>query len=132
MAAILIVDDNPTIRAIVKLYLAGPDREFAEAADGEQALHLVHRERMDLVIVDVVMPRKDGLTFVRELRASADPRVRDLPVVLLTGQLTEEEGAQRTQEVGADALVLKPITGPRLQQAVDGLLGGPPSPPAQG
>ncbi|HZZ83547.1 MAG TPA: response regulator [Anaeromyxobacteraceae bacterium] len=123
MAAILIVDDNPTIRAIVKLYLAGPDREFTEAADGEQALQALRRQPVDLVIVDVVMPRKDGLTFVRELRALPDPRLRALPVVLLTGQLGEEEGAERAREVGADALVLKPITGPRLQEAAEALLG---------
>ncbi len=122
MATILIVDDNPSIRAIVKLYLAGPDREFAEASDGDHALELLQRQPVDLVIVDVVMPRKDGLTFVRELRAHPEPPLRAIPVVLLSGLLTEEEGEARLRQVGADALVLKPITGPRLQGAAEELL----------
>ncbi len=122
-ARILIVDDNPTIRAIVKLYLEGRGFDFEEAADGEQALLALLRQPADLVIVDVVMPRKDGLAFVRELRRHADPRLRALPVILLTGQLSEEEGEQKSRDVGANAFVLKPITGPRLLAAVEDLLG---------
>ncbi len=81
MAKILVVDDEPNIREIVGLYLRGEGYEVLSAADGEEGLELYRRGRPDLVVLDLIMPKLDGLEVCRQTQAE-----RRVPVIMLTAR----------------------------------------------
>jgi len=120
--SILLVDDSATSRILVKLYLTGLEYVFLEAARGEDALALLETTQVGLLIVDVNMPGMDGLTFVQKVRSSPDATVRNLPVILLTGDKSEETRV-RGRAAGANEFVTKPVTTVELRGAVQRLLG---------
>ena len=119
---VLIVDDSPTIRGFAKIFLKPLQLEVKEAEDGQQALDLVRASVPAVAIVDINMPGMDGLTFTRQLRADARPEVRGLPVVLLTGDKSDEIRAQG-REAGATDFIEKPLKGQELQAMVKKYLG---------
>jgi CheY-like chemotaxis protein len=87
---VLIVDDEPDIVNLLRATLAPEGYRLLSAHDGEAALHIARRERPSLVLLDWRMPGKDGLEVCRALRDDPDPRVRELPVVLLTAQVGKD------------------------------------------
>ena len=89
------------------------------AADGEQALEEVAKERPDLVLLDIVMPKVDGYEVCRRLKS--DPATRLIPVVLVTG-LTDTDSRIRGLEVGADDFMSKPFIVPEMRARVASLL----------
>jgi CheY-like chemotaxis protein len=118
-ATILICEDEPSLRELVKASLEG-DYEFAEAEDGVVALQLARELEPDLLVLDVMMPRLDGLAVLRELRA--DERLRDSRVIVLTAQpMTREEAVA----LGADRVLDKPFTPDDLAAAVKEVLAEP-------
>jgi two-component system chemotaxis response regulator CheY len=119
---VLIVDDSPTIRGFAKVFLKPLAVDVAEAEEGKQALDIVHSNLPVVAIVDVNMPGMDGLTFTRELRADPRPEIASLPVVLLTGDRSDEVRAQGL-DAGATDFLGKPIKGPELQAMVKKYLG---------
>jgi two-component system, chemotaxis family, chemotaxis protein CheY len=121
--SVLVVDDSPTIRGFARLFLRSLKVDVLEAEDGERALAIVREKRPSVIVVDVNMPQMDGLTFTRALRADGDADVRSIPVLLLTGEKSDDLRARGT-EAGADELIEKPIKGPALQDAVKRWLGG--------
>jgi two-component system, chemotaxis family, chemotaxis protein CheY len=116
---VLVVDDSPTIRSIVQIYLMGRPLEFIEAADGERGLQLARLLGVDLVIADVKMPKMDGFTLARTLRAEPGP-VRRVPIILLTGNAAAREA--EALECGASAFVRKPVTSSDLVRVVTSLV----------
>ena len=124
---LLVVDDDPDMRAYVKRGLRSLEIEIdrvLEAADGEEALARVRGDRVDLIISDVVMPRMDGLTLCRMLRR--DERSRHIPVLLITGEMSEREARLRAREVQAQDVLAKPFNTPKLCDRVMHLLSRPP------
>jgi DNA-binding response OmpR family regulator len=101
---VLVVDDEPAIRDIVRRYLAAEGYEVAEAADGREALERVRSFAPDLVVLDVLMPGMDGLEVLRRLRATSD-----VFVILLTAKV-EEVDKLVGLAVGADDYVTKPFS----------------------
>jgi CheY-like chemotaxis protein len=81
---ILLVDDDPDIRRILDLLLTHGGYRVTEAGDGEEALATMEAESFDAVVLDVAMPKMDGITFCTTIRA--DPRFTLLPVLIFTGQ----------------------------------------------
>ena len=123
---VLLVDDSRSIRALLRVYLSTRGFEFLEAESAEQALVVARAERVDLVITDLNMAPDglDGVGLVLQLRASADPRLQAVPVLLLT---TEADlGAVRRRAAGAriTACVNKPISCSALMSLVDAALPG--------
>lgn len=114
---VLIVDDSPTIRGIAKIFLKPLSVEVMEAEEGSKALEMVRASVPAVAIVDVNMPGMDGLTFLRELRGDARPEIARLPVVLLTGDRSEET-RRKGREAGATDFIEKPIKGAELQALV--------------
>jgi DNA-binding response OmpR family regulator len=106
MAAILVVDDHPHILRLLQRELEAEAHEVITAATGEEALRKIHQERPALVVLDVMLPDKDGLTVLRELRA--DPATQALVVILLTAQDQASDVTQGLQR-GADWYVTKPF-----------------------
>jgi CheY-like chemotaxis protein len=112
------VDDNKVIRQLIRVNLELEGIEVVTAADGVECLDVVHRVRPDLVTLDVVMPRLDGLRTAAQLRA--DPRTRDLPLAVISActQYEVESGL----DVGVDAFLAKPFDPADLVRVVRELL----------
>ncbi|MFF0727909.1 response regulator [Streptomyces sp. NPDC004134] len=102
---VLVVDDNKVIRQLIRVNLELEGFEVVTAADGAECLEAVHRVRPDVVTLDIVMPRLDGLRTAARLRA--DPRTRGLPIAVVSG-CTELE-AEAGRAAGVDAFVAKPF-----------------------
>jgi len=113
---ILVVDDEPNIRRIVTSYLRNEGYEVAEAADGDEALERFARTDPDLVILDVMMPGRDGIEVLRELR-----RRSDVYVIMLTAR-AEETDRVVGLSVGADDYVTKPFGAKELVARVKAVL----------
>jgi two-component system alkaline phosphatase synthesis response regulator PhoP len=101
---ILVVDDEPQIVRLVRAYLEEAGYHVVIASDGEEALHVARREKPDLVVLDVLMPRMDGLEFTRRIR-----RKREVPIIMLTAR-AEETDRIVGLELGADDYVTKPFS----------------------
>jgi two-component system chemotaxis response regulator CheY len=114
---LLIVDDSEAIRSIIKVYLNWHSFEFVEAGDGERAWQLMQLLPVDLVIADINMPGLDGIEFVRRVRSSQSDTLKETPVILLTGDKSEEL-KQKGLEAGANCFARKPITSSTLVELV--------------
>jgi DNA-binding response OmpR family regulator len=86
---ILVAEDSPTIREMVAAQLSADGYEVLQAVDGAEALEIARSGEPDLLILDKIMPKLDGLEVVRALRA--DPPVRAVPIVMLTDQTAEND-----------------------------------------
>ncbi|HYU60978.1 MAG TPA: response regulator transcription factor [Solirubrobacterales bacterium] len=104
MATVLVVDDEPIVREVVVKYLRRDGYRTLEAGDAEAACELVEREHPNLVVLDLMLPGMDGLSFCRWLRSRSD-----LPVIMLTAR-GEEADRIVGLEVGADDYVTKPFS----------------------
>lgn len=102
---VLVVDDNKVIRQLIRVNLELEGLEVVTAADGAECLDVIHQVRPDVVTLDVVMPRLDGLRTAARLRS--DPRTRDLPLAIVSActQYEVESGL----DVGVDAFLAKPF-----------------------
>ncbi|HEX6232982.1 MAG TPA: response regulator transcription factor [Jiangellaceae bacterium] len=101
---VLVVDDDPAVRESLRRSLAFNGYDVVLAADGEQALRSISAERPDVVVLDVMMPKLDGLATCRALRAAGD----DVPVLMLTAR---DEVSDRVAglDAGADDYLPKPF-----------------------
>jgi DNA-binding response OmpR family regulator len=123
---ILVVDDEPQIVRLVRAYLEEAGFRVVTASDGEQALYAARHEKPDLVVLDILMPRMDGLEFTRRIR-----RERDMPIIMLTAR-AEETDRIVGLELGADDYVTKPFSPRELAARVRAVLRRaqtPPEPP---
>jgi two-component system response regulator VicR len=115
-ARILVVDDEPPIVELLTYNLKRANYEVLIARDGEEALAVARRELPDLVILDLMLPRLDGLEVCRELRRS-----RDLPIIMLTARDSEVDRVVGL-ELGADDYVVKPFSVRELLARVKSVL----------
>ncbi len=116
---ILVVEDEADIRKLVRYNLEQEGFVPLEAADGEQALALLRKQRPHLVILDLMLPGMNGLEVCRVLRA--DERLSKLPVLMLTARATEVDKVLGL-EIGADDYVTKPFSPRELVARVKALL----------
>ncbi|MBN2494294.1 MAG: response regulator transcription factor [Deltaproteobacteria bacterium] len=134
VAHVLVVDDDGHIREVVRYALEKAGHKVFEAADGAAALRVVREQRIDLVVLDIIMPEQDGLEVCRRLRTEGG-----LPIVFLTSR-DEELDRVLGLELGADDYVTKPFSprelvarvkavlrrsAPRPEQAVEVVSRGP-------
>lgn len=115
-ATVLIVDDDPTVREVVRRYLVRDGHRVLEAADGADALALAARERPDLIVLDLMLPGIDGLDVCRHLR-----RTSTVPILMLTA-LGAESDRVVGLEYGADDYVVKPFSPRELSLRVGRIL----------
>ena len=83
---ILVADDETEIRDVLRLYLEKEGYEVVEAADGPEALRLLKQEKIDLAILDIMMPGLDGFELCREIRSRVD-----CPIIFLTAKIQEAD-----------------------------------------
>lgn len=117
MAAILVVDDNQKIRRLVDIYLRREGFSTLLAETGDQALHLLGEQAVDLMIVDIMMPGMDGYALVRQLRENR----MEIPVLMATAK-TEFADKKEGFEAGADDYMTKPVDLEELVLRVRALL----------
>jgi CheY-like chemotaxis protein len=121
---ILVAEDDSAIRRLVVECLGRRGHEVAEAADGVQACAFAESGKPDLILLDLLLPRRDGYTVLLFLRSR--PESRDVPILLLSGEPPEEQG-EVARTLGADGYLPKPFTPSGLTQAVEEALQRKPA-----
>ena len=116
MTTVLVVDDQPDIVRLVRDYLERAGFQVLTAGDGEQALQVARRSHPDLVILDLSLPKLDGLDVARAIR-----RDGDVPIIMLTAR-TEESDRVAGLELGADDYVTKPFSAREMVARVRAVL----------
>lgn len=121
MAKFLIVEDDPDILEVIKLSLEMemPDSEIYTASDGEAGLQQARRYVPDMILLDVMMPKKDGIEVCRELRA--DKSLCEVPVIMLSAK-SEESDVVLGLGLGADDYIAKPVRPKELIARIKNLL----------
>lgn len=115
MQTLLIADDDPDLRLLLQTTLEDPAYRILEASDGESALHLVRQEQPDVVILDRMMPKLDGLDVAQAVLA--DPAIRHIPLILLTAmEQPAAAGGESAPEVFA--YLVKPFSPLQLLETV--------------
>ena len=113
---VLLIDDDDTLLALVRLALAKQGITVATAGEGEQGLSLLATESFDLVVVDVILPDRSGWEVVRRIRESSDVRI-----MMLSGRDTDVDKA-RGLDLGADDFLTKPFSLLEFEARVRALL----------
>jgi len=117
---VLIVDDEEPIRQLVSNILA-KDYTVLVAIDGEEAINMARRQKPDLILMDILMPKVDGFTACSTI--NQDPATRDIPVVMLTG-IDYELNKKLSREIGAQGYITKPFSPEDLRATVGRFLKG--------
>jgi CheY-like chemotaxis protein len=120
---VLIVDDEPHIVLSLEFLLERAGYETVTAADGDQALAMVRQARPDVVLVDIMMPRRNGYEVCAAIKA--DPETRAIPVVMLTAKGQQVE-VLKGLELGASAYVTKPFGNAEVLEAIRAVLAARP------
>ena len=118
MSNILVVDDESRMRKLIKDFLTKDNYNVLEAEDGEKALEIFEneKEKIDLIILDVMMPKQDGWSVLRKIRQSSQ-----VPVIMLTAR-GEEQDELFGFELGADEYISKPFSPKILVARVEAIL----------
>ena len=116
MAKILICDDEPGLRAVIKRYAQFDGHEVTEAGDGLEAVEACKTESFDIIIMDIMMPELDGFSAVKEIRKASD-----VPVIMLSAR-GEEYDKLLGFEVGVDDYVVKPFSSKEIMLRIAAIL----------
>jgi two-component system alkaline phosphatase synthesis response regulator PhoP len=116
---ILVVDDDRSIVKVLRGYLEQAGYQVLTAGDGETALHVLRRDRPDLLVLDLMMPGRDGWDVTRVVRA--DPVLAPLPIIMLTARVEDTDKIVGL-ELGADDYVTKPFNAREVVARVNSLL----------
>lgn len=131
MPKILLIDDSPDIRALVRILLEQGGHAVIEAEEGRRGLELARRERPDLILTDLAMPGLSGWDIARILKS--DPEMAATPVVAVTAHAMRGD-RERALAIGCDGFIVKPIDDECFEPTIRSFLGGkaatatPPSP----
>ena len=120
---VLIVDDEEVIRKFLKIHLAKLGYEVTEAADGDQAIEQLGKDDFDLLICDIMMPKKDGWEVIKE--AKSNPKTKNLPVIVLTAK-NEDSDMFKGYDLGANYYMTKPFTKAQLLYGLKLMFGETP------
>ena len=127
MATVLVVDDEADIRDLVRLNLELDGHHVLTARDGAEALDLARQHHPDVMLLDVMMPGLDGWEVLRQIKATQDREVGEIPVVMLTARAGDLDRIRGGIE-GAVRYVTKPFDVDELRAEVTGALEGDPEP----
>ena len=116
MKKILVVDDKPEVVELVTATLEGEGYQIICAFDGEEALEKINKERPDLVLLDVRMPKMTGLEVLA--KAKKDPQTRDIPIIMLTAK-GQEIDKDKGIRLGAEEYIIKPFSPSSLLRKIE-------------
>jgi len=119
MKKILIADDRSEVVELVKVTLEGEGYQTIDASDGREALEKIKREKPDLILLDIIMPRMDGFEVLSKVKK--DPKTKDIPIIMLTakGQKSDQE---KGEELGATGYIIKPFSPSALLKRIEEIL----------
>ena len=120
MPSILAVDDSASMRQMVAFTLKGAGYDVVEAVDGEDALSKAKAGKFDLVVTDVNMPRKDGISLIKELRQLSGYEF--IPMLMLTTESGTDKKMQG-KAAGATGWIVKPFNPDQLLKTINKVLG---------
>ena len=123
---ILVVDDDKEVVRLMRAYLEDSGFEVMAAYDGESALHTIRREYPDLVLLDLMLPDRDGWDVTRTIRA--DKSLQNTPIIMLTARVDDTDKIVGL-EIGADDYVTKPFSPRELTARVKAVLRRTQPPP---
>lgn len=113
---VLVIDDEPDVLLLCRVNFEFAGHEVLEALDGERGMELATLARPDLIVLDIMLPGRDGLSVLQEL--GEKPETRDIPVVLLTAKAMEDDQL-RGWQAGAVEYVTKPFSPLALTETVE-------------
>ena len=116
---VLIVDDCPTTRKLISLYLKSAGYEVLTAENGIDAIEKLGRDNVNLILSDLNMPYMDGIELLKNLRA--DPQWRHIPFLMITTEADERE-KKKAFEAGANAYLVKPVTSGMVSESIKGII----------
>ena len=121
MKTVLIIEDDHHILLMIKRMLEPFGFEIKLASNGQEGLELFHRNEVDLVITDIIMPEKEGLEIIREMRREQ----ADLKIIAMSGggKLSADNYLETAKIFGAAKILQKPFTRKQLVSAVQDILG---------
>ena len=126
VAKILIIDDDPGMRRTISRILASAGHEVIEAPDGLEGVDLFRRNHPDIVVTDIIMPNKEGIETIRDLRQEQPSTL----ILAISGGTTNPAGSRvpldylsLAKALGADGVLAKPFRAADLLQEIDNLLG---------
>jgi CheY-like chemotaxis protein len=119
LLTILVIDDDHAVREVIAAHLRSEKHTVLTARSGEQALELIARHRVDLVVVDLVMPGRDGVQVITNLRITHP----DIRIIAMSGDTNSSVYLRAAESLGANARLQKPFTHEQLLQAVDEAMG---------
>lgn len=117
--SLLVVDDNEMNRDMLSRRLQRQGYNVAVAVDGQQALHMLGDEKVDLVLLDIMMPEMNGYEVLEHMKA--DDELRDIPVIM-TSALDEADGIERCIGMGAEDYLTKPFNPVQLKARIGACL----------
>ena len=123
MIRVLIADDNPDVRELLREVLQSEDCQVLEAADGKEALERTRLNHPDVVLLDLQMPVMDGFSVIQQLKQ--DPRYATIPVAAVTAYAMRGD-RERALAAGFDDYITKPIHPASLRHSIEMLLAGRP------
>jgi len=119
---VLVIDDDPVILELLRVNFEIEGFDVICATDGEEGLRRAHTDRPDVVISDIMMPRRDGLQLLTDLKA--DPATEDLPVILLSAKAQKSE-VEHGMDMGADDYITKPFDPLELIDRLNAVMARP-------
>jgi CheY-like chemotaxis protein/phosphoribosyl 1,2-cyclic phosphodiesterase len=119
---VLIVEDDPDMRELIRVTLGRERVRLLSTSDGESALRIARSERPTLIVLDLNLPLRDGLDVCRSLRADQDERLKNVPILVLTGTRRDEAQVVEAFTAGATDFLVKPIKPTLLRSRVRGWL----------
>ena len=122
MKKIALIEDDTSIREMYQMKLEMEGYNVVCADDGEKALEVIKKENPDLVLLDILMPKKDGFEVLKELKDSHDSGVKSIPVVMLTNLSNREDIAEAEKLGAVDYLVKAKITPSEVADKVESLV----------
>jgi len=125
---ILVVDDDREVVRLMRAYLEQAAYEVLVAYDGETAVHVLRREQPDLVLLDLMLPGRDGLELTRLIRS--DPALAHIPIIMLTARIEDTDKIVGL-EIGADDYVTKPYNPREVIARIRARLRSHEAPPSQ-
>ena len=112
----LTVDDSPSVRKLVKFTLKAKGFQVSSASDGEEALDLIKQENFDAIILDINMPRMNGLEFLKHIKANDE--YASIPVIMLTTE-GQDDDKDKAVSLGATAYMVKPFKPTQLLTLIE-------------
>ena len=121
MKKILLVDDEAGIRNSISRFIRRKSSyKLITAEDGETALDKIRNDSPDLIVLDVMMPGMDGLSLLYELKKSEN--LKDIPVILISGKVTDEDAIKTCLDFGAVDYLVKPFEESKLLEIINSIL----------